>query len=794
MEDIDQDIISSWQRLYYNETPIYVAPEKPDWFVPGPGADLILKEPPAQCDNPLGRKLLLNQIENSSIRPYRGRASHLSLNGLKECWFHLTNTCNLACKHCLFSSSPKGEEAITKEQLKKGLQEAKEMGSTLFYFTGGEPFVYPDFLQLIDDLLSDHEVHVVILTNGLLLEKHMDSLVRMDKERLHLQVSLDGLEEHHDHLRGKGNFNKLMSTLDTLRAENIRATLSVAVNRINYTDLAAITSLAAEKKISNLHFLWHFVRGKGSQEQFIEPEYIFPELVKAQIIADEHSIIIDNIENIRSQVFSSPGTRFDMSNAGWESLAIGPDGTVYPSPALVGLEDLACGNLDSGLANIWQNSEVLRSVREATVLDPSSSSPRPLRFITGGDDIDHSYMKGGEFTGHDPYIELYESIALWLISSKSQKYPPQNASEIKIRMGDVRHDCPDGGQEVSLTHCNCVISLAGDSGHHSVREFYAQAAESTNKEIVNPFIPAKSGLEFIPNESRSRSYGCGSPVHDALVKTGETLVDLGSGSGVECFLASAAVGENGRVFGIDMTSEMLDLAERSKLSVVEELGYDNIRFNYGFLEDIPLPDSDADVVISNCVINLSPDKRGTLHEVFRVLKPGGRLVVSDIVTDGPVPVTIKNNEQFRGECLGGALQQVHLLGMLRAVGFKGARLLKRFPYRKVGTTQFYSLTFSCIKPAVRGKVEVIYRGPLEGVCLSDGVFLAKGQKMGISADTAAELGDDFFILDDQGRAVNMAAESSCCGQDMAEPQQVLPSFSGNIEAADGCCEQSGKAK
>ncbi len=121
-------------------------------------------------------------------------------------------------------------------------------------------------------------------------------------------------------------------------------------------------------------------------------------------------------------------------------------------------------------------------------------------------------------------------------------------------------------------------------------------------------------------------------------------MDLGSGSGVECFLAATDVGRLGHVFGIDMTDDMLKLAEKSKQSVVNKLGYDNIEFQKGFLEDIPLPDNSADVVISNCVINLSPDKRRTYLEIFRILKPGGRLVVSDVVTDEPVSAFI--NKQY----------------------------------------------------------------------------------------------------------------------------------------------------
>ena len=204
-----------------------------------------------------------------------------------------------------------------------------------------------------------------------------------------------------------------------------------------------------------------------------------------------------------------------------------------------------------------------------------------------------------------------------------------------------------------------------------------------------PLAPAQDQADFIPEDSRKRSYGCGSPVTDAAPQPGETLVDLGSGSGVECFMAAAAVGAQGQVFGIDMTDEMLRLATASKQEVTARLGYDNVEFRKGFLEQIPLDDQCADIVISNCVINLSPDKRQTYREIFRVLKPGGRMVISDIITDTAIPPSIKNNVLYRGECLGGAMQQEELVAMLEAAGFAAIRLVKRFPLSSGGGNGFF---------------------------------------------------------------------------------------------------------
>ncbi|MBU0483666.1 MAG: methyltransferase domain-containing protein [Proteobacteria bacterium] len=796
--------LNHWQRVIFNAQPIYVNPEKPDWLVPNEQADNYLQ---FLINNSAGQEAVCRYASSShksnaeviletsrfqsmlTCEPaaqYQGRADYLSLTRLKECWFHLTNNCNLACRHCLFGSSPGQSQAIEPTLLQKGLSEARQLGCNIFYFTGGEPFVYPDFSQTLKELLTDPEIHVVILSNGLLIEKFIDDLKDLPRERLHLQISMDGLKKSHDHLRGKGSFAGLLTNLDILKTNKINVTLSVAVNRNNIDELPAITSLAADLGVKNIHLLWHFVRGKGSRQQFVPPEEILPKLIEAQKIAATKGLLIDNVETMRRQVFSTPGTRHDLSNTGWESIAVGPDGRIYPSPALVAVEELACGNLIDGLEQIWRHSPILAKIRASSLTKSPVANTNPLKFMTGGDDIDHSYLAGGEFVGHDPYSLLYTDLALWLITGQAAGYPDQPHAEIILRMGDVRHDCPDGGQKVSLTHCNCVISLSDEQGHSAVREFYGRAALNTNEDIINPFAPDQAVADYIPADSKKRSYGCGSPVKDAQPKKGEILVDLGSGSGVECFLAAVEIGPEGKVYGIDMTDEMLSLAETSKKEVVTRLGYDNLEFRKGFLEALPLKDNIADVVISNCVINLSPDKRRTFHEIQRILKPGGRLVVSDIVTDQPIPLEIKNNEQFRGECLGGALQQEQLLAMLRAAGFVGATLLKRFPYRQVGNTSFHSLTFRCYKPDSEQKVEAIYRGPFSAVYTEDGTLLLKGKRTKISISAANRLDESVFILDQRGGVTNIVQANNCCSVPTPPTSTFLP-LTALPKKEENCC-------
>ncbi len=177
-------------------------------------------------------------------------------------------------------------------------------------------------------------------------------------------------------------------------------------------------------------------------------------------------------------------------------------------------------------------------------------------------------------------------------------------------------------------------------------------------------------VESLPDEVTGLSLGCGDPVTLASLEPGQTVLDLGSGGGIDCFLAGKRVGESGRVIGIDMTSEMIEKARANK----DNLGAENVEFRLGEIEHLPVANETADVVISNCVINLSPDKPQVFREAFRALRPGGRLAVSDIVTDGPLPDEIKSNLSAWAGCIGGALEVSDYIAAIEAAGFVDVEL------------------------------------------------------------------------------------------------------------------------
>jgi ubiquinone/menaquinone biosynthesis C-methylase UbiE len=174
-----------------------------------------------------------------------------------------------------------------------------------------------------------------------------------------------------------------------------------------------------------------------------------------------------------------------------------------------------------------------------------------------------------------------------------------------------------------------------------------------------------------------RFYGCGSPISLAGIKKGESVIDLGSGGGIDCFIAAKKTGPRGKVIGIDMTNSMLQVAERNKIPVAQNLGFDVVEFRKGYLEAIPVEDHSVDLLTSNWVINLSPDKQKVFSEMWRKLKDHGRAVISDIIADNPVSTRLALNPQLWGECISGALTQEAFLTFLEEAGFYGLEILKK---------------------------------------------------------------------------------------------------------------------
>lgn len=234
-----------------------------------------------------------------------------------------------------------------------------------------------------------------------------------------------------------------------------------------------------------------------------------------------------------------------------------------------------------------------------------------------------------------------------------------------MRKDELKQAVKDGYAKIARENGSCYASMnpccCGTS------EFATNIAKNigyTEKE-----------LQAVP-EGANLGLGCGNPLALSSLRKGETVIDFGSGAGFDCFLAAKKVGETGKIIGVDMTREMIEKAREN----ASKGDYRNVEFRLGEIENLPVADNSADIVISNCVINLSPEKGKVFQEAFRVLRPGGRIMVSDIVLQKELPDYIKNSVEGYIGCLSGAIMEAEYLGFVRAAGFQNVTILEKTPF------------------------------------------------------------------------------------------------------------------
>ena len=355
----------------------------------------------------------------------------------------------------------------------------------------------------------------------------------------------------------------------------------------------------------------------------------------------------------------------------------------------------------------------------------------------------------------------------------------------------------------------------------AVRQRYSPAAEAAEPALCCPVNYEQQYLKIIPQEILERDYGCGDPSRH--VAPGETVLDLGSGGGKICYIAAQIVGPEGRVIGVDRNDEMLALARTHQGAIVDKLGYDNVEFHKGSIQDLALDleafeahlqshpvvnsadwlqaeahaqqlresaplvaDDSVDVVVSNCVLNLvsQQDRQQLFQEIFRVLKRGGRAVISDIVCDEPVPAHLQNDPQLWSGCISGAFVENEFLEAFATAGFYGMEILSRQEeaWATVEGIEFRSLTVRAYKgkegPCLDQHQAVIYNGPWKQVVDDDGNVLRRGVRNAVCGKTfqiytrepyAAQV---LAVSPQQPVAEGDAAQFDCRRSEIRNPRQT----------------------
>jgi SAM-dependent methyltransferase len=325
----------------------------------------------------------------------------------------------------------------------------------------------------------------------------------------------------------------------------------------------------------------------------------------------------------------------------------------------------------------------------------------------------------------------------------------------------------------------------GGSGNVAIADFetavlqrYSDAAQEVEQCLCLPVSYDKALLEVIPQEIIDKDYGCGDP--SRYVRQGETVLDLGSGSGKACYIMAQIVGPEGKVIGVDFNPPMLDLARKYQEAIGDQLGYHNVEFRRGKIQDLKtnlellerylqahpvgsisdlaqletyendmrdkqplIADDSIDVIVSNCVLNLvRPNhKRRLFSEMYRILKRGGRVAISDIVCDEPVPEHLVNDPNLWSACVSGAFQEEEFLRAFEEAGFHGIRIeeMRGEPYQTVEGIEFRAITLTAYKgkegPCIERNHAVIYRGPWRRVVDDDGHTLERGARMAVCDKT-----------------------------------------------------------
>jgi len=371
----------------------------------------------------------------------------------------------------------------------------------------------------------------------------------------------------------------------------------------------------------------------------------------------------------------------------------------------------------------------------------------------------------------------------------------------------------------------------------AVKERYAAGAQTRETELCCPVDYDPQYLKVIPEEVIERDYGCGDP--SKYLRSGETVLDLGSGTGKICFIAAQVVGPRGRVIGVDMTDEMLGVARRNAPVVAERIGYANVEFRKGRIQDLALdlerldeelkanPISDAasflaadglaeelrikhplvaddsvDVVVSNCVLNLveAKAKRQLFEEIFRVLKRGGRAVISDIVCDEEVPAHLQNDPELWSGCISGALTEQGFLDAFERAGFYGIQILKRdaAPWRTVEGIEFRSLTLEAFKgkqgPCFERNQAVVYKGPFKEVLDDDNHRMQRGLRYAVCDKTyglykKAPYATHFEFIDPlEEVSLSEAKPFDCSRTALRHPKETKGQDYSATTAASQCCD------
>jgi radical SAM protein with 4Fe4S-binding SPASM domain len=417
--------------------------------------------------------------ESPDVSPaYGGRASVIAPSDLEELWIYTNNSCPLRCRHCLVEGGEESASTMSVYEIKKLVDDAAALGAGRIYFTGGEPFLRGDILELAEYVTA--RTQLVILTSGVLITDGLAAkLSLLSHGNLTIQVSLEGPDaETSDAIRGAGSFARAVRGIKSLIHAGIVPVVTTTLTRLNYMKAPETTRFLACLGVRDHHILWLHQCGRmrtSNAELILSGEEIARTMERLRAAAREAGIVVDNLESLAARI-KGRGHKNDLCNSCYGVLAVGTEGHVYPCASLVGRPEFDCGSAkDEGLKRIWLDSPKTSWVRCNSVQKKVGCSSCYLKFFCGGGCFAQSYFNYEVATGSgcimapDPYCEVYRSQLLETMWQSAM--PPETArteeSPVIYKVMDAKLPGCAGGNYTTLNaahdvgtyHCSCVLAM-----------------------------------------------------------------------------------------------------------------------------------------------------------------------------------------------------------------------------------------------------------------------------------------------------------------------------------------------
>jgi radical SAM protein with 4Fe4S-binding SPASM domain len=416
--------------------------------------------------------------EVPALKPsYSGRSKAIAPGTLGELWIYTNNNCNLSCLHCLVSANGNQSAAMSADQIKSLVNQAIALGAHRIYFTGGEPFLREDILELVDYVTS--RAQLVILSNGTLLDANISrKLKRASNNNLIMQVSLEGPNARiNDQIRGQGNFNKAVAGIKELVSNELVPIVTTTITKLNVDFALETSGFLASLGIKDHHILWLHPRGRGQsnlKNLFVSPSQLTETMRALFKNSQKLGMLVDNKESLKVRVKARRGRKNDLCNSCFEMLCVDSGLQVYPCASLNGDPRFACGSLeDQTLEEIWIGSSVSQWIRDNSVQKKVGCNSCYLKFFCGGGCFCQAYYnyeveKGfGCVMAPDPYCESYKELLedlLWELAKPSNGDGSASEPKIFAAMDAELPACAvsgtkvtDAAFEVSGFHCACVL-------------------------------------------------------------------------------------------------------------------------------------------------------------------------------------------------------------------------------------------------------------------------------------------------------------------------------------------------